>query len=115
MKRFFEKKWIITLTTLSFPFVGEARTFREIAESVANFLLNPALKLLLTLAAVSFVWGVVEFIRNADNSEAREKGKQKIIWGIIGLFVMLSFLGLTGVLSKTFFDSGPLLPQFYEK
>jgi len=117
MKHFFEKKVIIPILslTLAFPLLSEARTIREIAESIADFLLDSVLKLLLTIATVSFVWGVIEFIRNADNSDARKKGKQKIIWGIIGLFVMLSFLGLTGVLSRTFFNSGPVLPQFYEK
>ncbi len=116
MKQFLEKKVFVPLSLLflSTPQIGEARTFRDVAKGFAKTILGPIIQLFLVLALVLFIWGVVEFIRNADNKEARERGKQRILWGIIGLFVMLTFLSIVGILTGSFLGSSPILPQFYE-
>ncbi len=47
------------------------------------------------LAMVYFFWGIVQFIRkDAGNDKTREEGKQKIIWGVVALFIMFSILGI---------------------
>ncbi len=110
-----KEKYLFFLAQLSlFPLVGEARTVRSIAENIAKFLLGPLLTFLTVLALVLFITGVVEFMRNAENSDARKRGKEKILWGIIALFVMLGFISITGVFTRTFFGGNPILPQLYE-
>jgi uncharacterized membrane protein YidH (DUF202 family) len=47
-----------------------------------------------------FIWGVVEFIKNADNAEERETGKMHMIWGVIGLAIMVSFAGIIGIIKN---------------
>ena len=110
------KKIIIALTTFFLPLISFAvGTVRDAAKAVAKFLGKPLMVLLFTIALVMFLWGVLDFIKNAENSEAREKGKQRMLWGIIGLFAMVAFLGLTGVLTGTFFGNDtPVLPLLYE-
>jgi len=110
------KKTTIALTTFFLPFVSfAAGTVRSAALAIATFLGKPLMVLLFTVALVMFLWGVLDFIKNAENSEAREKGKQRMLWGIIGLFAMVAFLGLTGVLTGTFFGNDtPVLPLLYE-
>ena len=49
---------------------------------------------------VSF--GLAQFIRSAGNSEAIEEGKKKMLYGVIGLFVIVSVWGLVGILRETF-------------
>ncbi len=62
-------------------------------------LINPLVTLLVLAAFVLFVFGVVEYIRNAANDEKRAEGQQHILWGIIGLVIifgasaLVSFLG----------------------
>ena len=69
--------------------------------------------LLFALALAAFIYGVVQYIINPNNSEKRGEGQQYMIWGIIGLFVMISVWGLVGVLSSTFnlTNTAPILPQ----
>ena len=57
--------------------------------------------ILATLALVLFVWGIVQYVVNADNEEAREQGKKVILWGIIGLFSMVGVWGLVSLLIST--------------
>jgi hypothetical protein len=55
---------------------------------VQTQILNPIIILLTFGAFVLFIWGVVEYIRNADNLEKRSQGQQHIFWGIIGLCII---------------------------
>lgn len=57
--------------------------------------------LLVTLALVTFMYGVVEFIAHADDENKRAEGRKFMLWGVIGMFVMLSVFGILGVLSNT--------------
>jgi hypothetical protein len=61
---------------------------------------------LLLLATLYFFWGLTKFILNAGNEEAQGQAKSIMIWGVIAVFVMVSFWGLVSFLSNTFaFDS----------
>jgi len=115
MKNFLRKQYIYPIVLFtSIPFVTEARTIREIARNIGKFLIGPLVSFLLVLSVALFIWGVIDFIRNAENSEARNKGKERIIWGLLALFFMVGFISVTGVFTRTFFQSDPIIPQLYE-
>ena len=64
-------------------------------------ILNIIMPILIAFAAVYFVWGVVQFIMSSD--EEKKKGARgKIIQGLIGLFVIIAFWGILGVVMRTF-------------
>lgn len=58
--------------------------------------------LLMAAAVVYFLYGVFQFIKASGDAESAAEGRNKIIYGIIGLFVMGSVYGLVGILGKTF-------------
>lgn len=58
--------------------------------------------LLFAVATAFFLYGVVQFLMNADNQEKQDKGKSFMVWGIVALAVMFSVWGLVGVLQNTF-------------
>lgn len=66
--------------------------------------------LLITIAMIGFIWGVIQMFINPNNEEARKQGKSYVIWGLVGLFVIISVWGLVGVLTNTFGISN-LIPQ----
>lgn len=63
--------------------------------------LNPLIVLLFTAATVLFLWGVAEFINNAPDSEGRKKGLNHILWGVIGIAIMVSVWGIMGIIAET--------------
>jgi hypothetical protein len=65
-------------------------------------LVKLALPLVAAVALLYFFWGVAVFIFKADNDKAREEGKQKMLWGIVALFVMVSVWGITSTLGAIF-------------
>ncbi|MBA3732832.1 hypothetical protein H0W91_00460 [Patescibacteria group bacterium] len=46
------------------------------------------------LAFLYFFWGVGQFILHAGDSKTRDEGKQKMIWGVVALFVIISIMGI---------------------
>ena len=46
------------------------------------------------LAMVYFFWGMSQFILSAGDVKKLEDGKQKMIWGVVALFVMFSIWGI---------------------
>ena len=118
MKTFYYK-YIVTLSVIfiALPVLAQEsqRTLRDVVIEIADILGGAVMPLLFIFALTWFVWGVVEFIRNADNQEKRQQGRTRMLWGIIALFFMVSFLGVTSIFTETFFNRQPILPQLYEK
>lgn len=101
----------IILLTPSFTF---AATFKEAVGSVLTLggLLMP---LLFSIALAWFIWGIIDFIRSADNPEQRKKGKQRILWSILALTAMVGYLGFTSIFTQTFFgENATVIPQLFE-
>ncbi|MBI2631092.1 hypothetical protein HYW73_02650 [Candidatus Nomurabacteria bacterium] len=81
-----------------------------IGELLCNIqqLLNSIVPILITIGVVYFVWGIVQFFI-ADSEEAKTKGKDKLIYGIIGFAVIIGVWGLVNIVVNTFgFDQGDL-------
>lgn len=58
--------------------------------------------LFFALAVVFFLYGILKYIASGDNEDSRKASKQVMIYGIIGLFVMVSFWGFVNILINTF-------------
>jgi len=65
-------------------------------------LIQAAIPLLIAIAVLYFIWGVVQFIINAGDEGARAEGKTKMIWGVVGLFIIISVWGLVALLQSIF-------------
>ncbi len=57
--------------------------------------------ILVGFAIVAFFWGIVKFIAHADDERAIAEGKLFIVWGLVGLFVLVSFWALIGYIQET--------------
>src|SRR3989344_482763 len=65
-----------------------------------NTLLAQILPFLVSLGVIYFVWGMVQYFI-ADDEEAKKSGKDRIIYGIIGLAIIVSVWGLVTILVET--------------
>jgi len=72
-----------------------------ILERINAYIINPFILLLFTIAIVVFLWGIVEFIASDEGGDARERGKQNLVWGIVGLFVMVGVYGIIKLILNT--------------
>lgn len=81
--------------------------------NINNVILNPVKLFLMTLAVVVFLWGLVEFIAKSGSDADRETGKKHMLWGIIGIFIMISAIAIIKIFLNTFgIDDQPLQNVF---
>ncbi|KKT39790.1 hypothetical protein A2W54_03970 [Candidatus Giovannonibacteria bacterium RIFCSPHIGHO2_02_43_13] len=98
MKGFFRTSVFLALA----PIIAGAKTIDEIISVVEREIISPIKFLLIVGAAVLFLYGVVEMIMGASNEEARTTGKRHMIWGLIGLVIIVGVGAIIDVL-KNFF------------
>lgn len=66
------------------------------------------------IAFLTFVLGVGRFIKAAGNEKEVKDSKNLLIWGIVGLFVMVAIWGIIAFLRGEFgFGGGVFIPQIH--
>ncbi|MDO8623871.1 MAG: hypothetical protein Q7R54_00770 [bacterium] len=100
-----KKALVISASTLfALPFVAFAAVnnltdFGSLLIDVINRILVPVL---FAIAFIVFIWGAFQtFILGATSDETKEKGRNLMLWGLIGFFVMVSVWGLVNILTGT--------------
>lgn len=78
----------------------------EILNKINEFILNPLILLVFGIALLVFFYGIFEFIRSETSDGGREEGKRKILYGLVGMFIMFSAYGLIHLVLGTFGISG---------
>ncbi len=68
---------------------------------ISEFVINPIIYLMFAVAFVVFIWGLVQFATHLDNEEARSTGVKHMIWGVIGMVIMVSVRGIVNLIDKT--------------
>jgi hypothetical protein len=68
---------------------------------VEREILTPIVTLLGLAAFVLFVWGVVDFIRSAEDAEKRATGQRNIIFGLLGLVIIFGANAIIRIISAS--------------
>ena len=67
-----------------------------------TYIINPAIVILFAAGFLLFVYGLVEFLVTLNQGGESNEGKQHMIWGVIGMLIMVSVLGIISMLNNTF-------------
>jgi uncharacterized membrane protein YidH (DUF202 family) len=94
------KKYIALSLTLA-PSLVMAATFESIVEDVQS-IVEMLVPLIIGIAVVVFLIGVVRYVTAGGDEEKRKESRNMMIYGIIGLFVMVAVWGLVAVIANTF-------------
>ena len=76
------------------PGGGSALSFEQLLRNINTAIVSPLIYLMFALALFYFLWGVFVFIQNAESPEKREEGGKSILWGLVGMAIMLSVKGI---------------------
>lgn len=79
----------------------------EFLNSVNRVILNPLITLFFAIAFLVFFYGIFQFIASETADSKREEGKRKILYGLVGMFIMFSAYGLINLILGTFNISPP--------
>ncbi len=88
------------------------RTVNDVFFSFAWGNMKGFIPALIMVGLITFLSGVVKYVKSGDNEEARESGRNIMIYGIVVLFVMVSFWGLVTLVVNSFFSGGAVIPNY---
>jgi len=74
---------------------------QALIKKIDTLIINPLIYFMIGLAVVYFLWGVVEYLIHGDEPDARATGTQHMIWGIVGLAIMVGVFGIINIIEKT--------------
>jgi phosphotransferase system glucose/maltose/N-acetylglucosamine-specific IIC component len=67
---------------------------------VSRVIINPVLSVMFAVATLYFIISVIKLI-NADG-KGRDEAKKAVMWGVVGMFVMVSVYGILSFVLSTF-------------
>lgn len=94
----------VTIVASALPLVSLAAVsnITDVGTLIINTINNVLVPVLFALAFIVFLWGAFQtFIVGANSDDAKEKGKNLMLYGLIGFFVMVSIWGLVNILTGT--------------
>lgn len=95
------KKTLPYIAILTLPFLAFAQAVPgragTIVDNVRN-LLNAIIPILLIIGTIVFLWGVIMFLTAGADEEKRASARSLMIYGLVGLFVMVAVWGIVNVL-----------------
>ena len=66
----------------------------EILGRVITEVFSPLYQLTVGIAFIYFLYGVVRFIMGLSEPDKKNVGREHLLWGIVGLFIILSVGGM---------------------
>ncbi len=108
LKKNYERVMLFGIFLTSPLFVGAqakshiATNATSLVKSIHELITKQLIPLMILLALIYVIYAVVEFIRENEDTKARQEKQQKIFWGVIGLFVLISVWALVALVANSF-------------
>jgi hypothetical protein len=91
----------------------DQKSFSGLVDTFVVRLGEMSVRLLIALSLLTFLWGLMKYIyKGQESDQARVQGRDLMLWGIIGLFVMTSVWGLVSLLTGVLGVENIGTPQF---
>jgi hypothetical protein len=81
--------------------IAEA-SVNTLMQSINRVILNPLILLLFSAALVYFLYGVVQYLISPEDEELRTTSKSHMLYGVIGMFIMMSVFGIMRLILNSF-------------
>ena len=95
---------LVSVTVIAFavPLISLAaiNNISDVGSFIINTINNVIVPVLFAVAFIVFLWGAFNtFILGANSEDVKDKGKNLMLYGLIGFFVMVSIWGLVNILT----------------
>ena len=82
------------------PDAGDDRISRIL--SLVSYWFVVVATIIIAIGLITFLWGVVQYITAGEDEEGRKSARNMMMYGIIGLFVMVAVWGLVYFVGSVF-------------
>ncbi len=75
---------------------------------IISVIVVPIVTVVFAAAVVYFVWGAAGLILNKDDAEKRTTAEWHILYGVIGMFIMISAYGIIRLIANSIGVASPV-------
>ena len=69
---------------------------------INSLIVQPSIRLVFAAGFLVFLWGLVQFLLASREGKIDNEGKQHMLWGVIGMFIMVAVGGILTMITSTF-------------
>ena len=76
-----------------------------VVNTISSAVIYPIITLLFAAGLIVFIWGVIEFLMGLSQIPGGSKaddGKRHMLWGLVGMFIMVAAVTLVQMIKNTF-------------
>ncbi|MEY4440477.1 MAG: hypothetical protein RLY49_103 [Candidatus Parcubacteria bacterium] len=89
------------------------KTLNQVVVDFIVLLSRYVVRLLLVLIIFMFLFGLMKYMFKGQGSDtARSEGRKLMFWGVVGIFVVTSWMALVAILASFIGHKGVFIPQF---
>ena len=74
----------------------------QLLAKIYTYILNPFIAVLFVVATVYFLIGMIRYFLPQGSDSDRQTGQRHMIWGLVGMFLMVSAFGIMHLIANTF-------------
>lgn len=102
MKHFFTKMGAVSVLFMPLAALAQVQvTNVETLIRRVQGIMNTLVPLILIVATIVFIWGIVSTLIAGGDVEKRKEGRDLVLYGLIGLFVISAVWGLVAIIGNT--------------
>jgi len=72
-----------------------------LVENIKTYILNPIIYFLFAFALLTFIIGIVQYLNKDNINNKKADSARYIVWGAVGMAIMVSVYGLLNLVSNT--------------
>ena len=83
------------------PKVYAAGAVDSFMGTLNRVIINPIIIFIFSLGTILFIYGIVRFFLNPTNEDIKKESTNHMIWGLVGMFIMVSVFGIIKFITNT--------------
>lgn len=91
----------LSLINVAMAAQDNSATFGRVLNPIIDNILLPLVQLVFAIALLVFIYGVAQMIIHKADADANKQGKASVLWGIAGMFIMVTAWGIIHLVSNT--------------
>jgi hypothetical protein len=76
--------------------------------NIVSVIAVPIVEFVFALAVLIFVWGAAGLLIYRENPEKRSESQRHILWGVLGMFIMVGAYGIIRLIASTIGVQSPI-------
>lgn len=106
--------FLVSSPVFTYGFDLASSNFKGVVSEVTG-IINLLIPILAAIAFMVFFWGLSRFILNSNKPDEIKDGKKYMLWGIVALFVLLTYRAIVSLISTELqigdSNNVPFLPE----